>query len=109
MGWLPAHGRLTSGGVFGIQETRDVVTVTGLVIGQLCIDSADVVRVSQAPGRPHLLGMDVLQRYCCEFRFDSGQLVLAGSPAPAAAIPLHLDACIPPIDKMLSMRLLRRA
>jgi hypothetical protein len=91
LAFLPAHDRVTSSGVFGIQETQDVVTVTGLVIGQLCIDSADVVRVSQAPGRPHLLGMDVLQRYCCQFRFDSGLLELAGSPAPAAAMPLHLD------------------
>jgi Aspartyl protease len=88
---LPAHASHTSTGVFGIPETQHIVTIPDLVIGQLVIGSADVVRAVPAAGRPNLLGMDVLQRYCCEFRFDRELLVVADSPAPKAGLPLQLD------------------
>jgi hypothetical protein len=88
---LPSNGSHTSHGAFGGAETQDVITIPDLVIGQFAAAFTDVVRAAAAPGRSSLLGMDLLGLYCCEFRFDSEVLVLTGSPALQASLPLRLS------------------
>ena len=87
---LPAAGRHESAGVFGRSERSDIITIPGLVAGDLVLGPAEVVRAPAGDARQHLLGLDLLSRYCCEFRFASRQLILSGSPAAAAGLDLTL-------------------
>jgi hypothetical protein len=87
---LPAVGRNTSAGAFGQPSDAAVITVRDLIIGDLAVPPLDVVRVDSA-GQQNLLGMDVLGRYRCQFRFDDDVLVLDGKPAPHTSLDLQLD------------------
>jgi len=87
---LTALGPDTSAGAFGQPHDRDIITIGDLTIGDLPVPPLDVVRVD-APGQQNLLGMDVLRRHRCEFRFDDDVLVLDGAPAPRTSLDLQLD------------------
>lgn len=87
---LPATGQHTSGAAFSA-STDDLVAIPGLTLGPLTTDPIDVVRIQPGPGRSSLLGLDVLGRHCCRFRFDAGILELSSSPDLAAGLPLQLD------------------
>lgn len=87
---LPAVGEHTSSGAFA-SETKPVVTVTDLTIQELRIPTLEVVRVPPLPGNPRtLIGMDVLARHRCHFRFDEGVLELDGPAQPEPALELTL-------------------
>jgi gag-polyprotein putative aspartyl protease len=62
---------------FGGRSAHPVVTIADLVAGSL---HAATLEVSRAEPGGHLvrnlLGMDVLQRYCCHFRLDASVLEL---------------------------------
>ena len=90
---LPTVGQQGSHGAFGaLSET--IVTVTDVTVGPLHAPSLAVARTDLAgSGVPCLVGMDLIGRYCCHFRFGAG-IVDVGPPeggrVPAAA--LHTDA-----------------
>jgi hypothetical protein len=87
---LPASGQDSSAGAFSAR-TDDLVRIPGLAIGAEVTGALDVARIAPSPGRSSLLGMDVLGRYCCRFRFDAGLLELRASPETAATDPLRVD------------------
>lgn len=76
-------GEDASAGSFGGRVTEPVVTITDLVVGPLRIATLDVTRsgpkLSHGPG-PDVLGMDVLERYCCCFRLAAGVMDLDAPP-----------------------------
>jgi hypothetical protein len=80
-----------SAGTFGQRASYQVVTISDLVVGDLRVPELDVHRVPTDIGQQYLLGMDVLGRYCCRFRFDAGLLELARSPAAEADRDLTMD------------------
>lgn len=86
---LACTGRDSSAGAFGRTGDRDLVTVGELTIGSLVLTDLTVARVD-GPGQQSLLGMDVLRRYCCQFRFGTSELILADSAA-TADLDLLLD------------------
>ena len=86
---LPAAGQHVSAGVFGQQESSDVITIPGLQAGELSTGPVEVVRVAAGAGRQHLIGMDLLVQYCCEFRFAGRLLVL--SAAARTGLDVRLD------------------
>jgi hypothetical protein len=100
---LPAQGRDGSHGAFA--STSDpLVTVTDLRAGPIHAGELKVARTGGGrPGAPNLLGMDVLRRYRCHFRFGSG-VVDVGAEAGAEAVQraefdLWTDAaCHPYVD-----------
>jgi predicted aspartyl protease len=81
----------SSAGAFGQAASFQVVTVTDLAVGDLVIPEVDVTRVAPGPGQQYLLGMDVLGRYRCRFRFDTGLLELAESATAGADLDLTVD------------------
>jgi hypothetical protein len=81
----------SSAGAFGQRASFQVVTVTDLAVGDLVIPELDVHRAAPDTGQQYLLGMDVLGRYCCRFRFDSGLLELAESPGGETDRELTMD------------------
>jgi hypothetical protein len=87
---LPAAGQDASASAFSAR-TDDLVRIPGVAVGPVVTGELEVARIAPGPGRSSLLGMDVLGRYCCRFRFDAGLLELTGSPDPAAARPLRVD------------------
>jgi len=82
----------TSSGAFA--SSRDpVVTVTDLAVGPLRAATLDVTRVSPAPPRSrNLLGMDVLRRYRCLFRFEAALLDVDAPPGYQAGHELRTDS-----------------
>jgi hypothetical protein len=75
----------SSSGAFGVRSADPVVSITGLAAGPLEAASLEVSRVERGgPQTRNLLGMDVLQKYCCHFRLDAGVLELEASPARRA-------------------------
>jgi hypothetical protein len=87
---LPVVAEHTSSGTFAA-ETKPVVTITDLTIEQLRVPVLDVVRVPPLPGNPRtLIGMDVLARHRCHFRFDASVLELDGPEVPEPALELTL-------------------
>lgn len=80
-----------SAGAFGQRASRQIVAVSGLAVGDLAIGELDVVRVPTDSGQQNLLGMDVLGRFCCHFRFETEVLELAESPAAQADLDLTVD------------------
>lgn len=81
----------SSAGTFGQAMSFELVTISDLVIGDLIIAELDVTRVAPNSGQQYLLGMDVLGRYCCRFRFDAALLELSESPAAEADLDLTVD------------------
>jgi predicted aspartyl protease len=81
----------SSAGAFGQHASFEIVTVDDLTVGDLVIPKLDVHRVPPDIGQQYLLGMDVLGRYCCRFRFDAGLLELSDSPAGEADLDLTVD------------------
>jgi hypothetical protein len=89
---LPSNGRYCSAGIFA-SGGGALVSVSDFELGALREPSLEVVRVEAAGrGLNNLLGMDVLRRRCCHFRFDSNTLLLGASPAAVARQPLPMDA-----------------
>jgi hypothetical protein len=86
---LPTSGQHSSGGVSGQKERSDVVTIPGLTAGDLTTGPVPVVRAEPFPGRHHLLGLDLIGQYCCEFRFTSAELRLSDSPDIRAGLDLQ--------------------
>lgn len=86
---LPASDQHSSGGVSGQKERSDVVTIPGLTAGDLITGPVPVVRADPFPGRQHLLGLDLLGQYCCEFSFTSTELRLSGSPDIRAGLDVQ--------------------
>jgi hypothetical protein len=80
----------SSAGAFGQAAVSDIVVVRDLVLGELSIAEMEVRRVPAGADRQNLLGMDVLGRHCCRFRFDAGLLELTGSPADRDQLTLDL-------------------
>ncbi len=81
----------SSAGAFGQAASFEIVTVRDLIIGDLVVPELDVSRVAPDSGQQYLLGMDVLGRYCCRFRFGAGLLELRDSPAVEADLELTVD------------------
>jgi hypothetical protein len=81
----------TSAGAFGQRASKQIVTMSDLTVGDLAIGELDVVRVPTDSGQQNLLGMDVLGRFCCHFRFDTEMLELAESPTAEADLDLTVD------------------
>ena len=78
---LSAEAGDSSLGALGGRSADPVVTVTDLVVGPLQAARLAVARVE--PGGPaahNLLGMDVLGRYRCHFRFGAGVLEVEDPP-----------------------------
>jgi predicted aspartyl protease len=66
---------------FGGRSADPVVTITDLAAGPLQAATLAVTRVERGgPDIRNLLGMDVLQRYCCHFRLDASVLELEAPP-----------------------------
>ncbi len=88
---LPSVGTDEGHGAFGaVSET--VVRVTDVSVGPLQAPSLDVTRADGAgPGAHSLLGMDLIGRYRCHFRFGAG-LVDIGAPADGDAAGADLQA-----------------
>ena len=86
-GSLPTVGADSSAGAFGRRASDPLVTVTGLVAGPLRAAALDVTR---AAAGPNLLGLDVLGRHRCLFRFDAGVMAVDEPDAGAVAHPLLL-------------------
>ena len=87
---LPAAGQHVSAGVFGQQESSDVITIPGMQAGELSTGPVEVVRVAAGAGRQHLIGMDLLVQYCCEFRF-AGRLLVLSAASPRTGLDVRLD------------------
>ena len=85
---LPAVSARDSHGAFcAMGET--LVTVADVAVGPLWADSLEVAVTDAArPDAPCLLGMDVIGRYCCHFRFAAG-VVEVGGQAPGSASALY--------------------
>ncbi len=81
----------SSAGAFGQPASADIVTISDLAVGELAVPELDVRRMAADSGQQYLLGMDVLGRYCCRFRFDAGLLELGRSPAVEADLDLTVD------------------
>jgi hypothetical protein len=79
-----------SAGAFGEHLSMDVVRIRDLAVGDLAVAELDVDRMPADSGQQYLLGMDVLGRYCCRFRFDAGVLELDDSRDPKADLELIL-------------------
>jgi hypothetical protein len=112
---LPVSGRGRSHGAFA--PTSDpFVTVTDLRAGPMHVTELKVALAEgNWPGAPNLLGMDVLRRYRCHFRFGRGVVEVgpeagteagteAGAEAGQAAAPVTMNdlwtsaACHPHVD-----------
>lgn len=89
-GQRPCQGRHQSSGLLGDIED-DLITIRDLKVGSLEKESHTAVRLGQ--NHPHarsLIGMDLLQDYCCHFLF--GQNRVAFAPAPVDGLSdLFLD------------------
>ena len=83
---LGGVGRHRSAGLFGAADT-DLVEVPVLEVGPI---RCGPLLVSRSTTGPSLLGMDVLGRHRCHFRFRKARLEL-GPSEHAADLPLHLD------------------
>jgi hypothetical protein len=95
-GGLPAVAVHGSHGAFGaVEET--IVTVTDVCVGPMRAASLEVARTAGArPDAPCLLGMDVIGRYRCHFRFGAGAIEIGqgGDDATGggqASLDLHTD------------------
>jgi hypothetical protein len=86
---LTPVGQDASSAAFGGRVTEPLVTVTDLAAGPLHVPSLDVTRSDREVGSR--LGMDVLGRYCCHFRFDAGYLDLEAPPGILAKNDLETD------------------
>jgi hypothetical protein len=87
---LSSHAEHRSSGVFAT-GARPLVTVTDVTVGPLTAETLEITRIDAAqPGACSLLGMDVLGRRCCHFRFDAGLLNLERSPAHRADLDLRV-------------------
>jgi hypothetical protein len=80
-----------SAGAFGQPASRQIIAISDLTIGDLAIGELDVAVVPADSGQQNLLGMDVLRRFSCHFRFDAELLELAESPAAGADLDLTVD------------------
>jgi len=75
---LNSVGEDASSAAFGGRVSDPVVTITDLAVGPLRVAALDVTRSEREVGGR--LGMDVLGRSCCHFRFDAGFLDLEEPP-----------------------------
>jgi gag-polyprotein putative aspartyl protease len=82
---LPAVAAHGSHGTFGvISET--LVTVADVAVGPLRASSLDVAVTDAArPDAPCLLGMDVIGRHRCHFRFAAGVVEVGGQASDSAS------------------------
>jgi gag-polyprotein putative aspartyl protease len=86
---IAEHG---SSGAFA-SRTEPVVTITDLAIGDLRVPSLDVTRVQPLPDHPRtLIGMDVLGRHRCHFRFDAQVLELDPPSLSGTGHELTMDS-----------------
>ena len=88
---LTPHSTGTSTGALGT-HTATLATVGELSLGPVRACDLEVwwQPDPEAPRARHLLGMDLLIRSCCHFRFSRNELALAPSPTPQANLPLQL-------------------
>jgi hypothetical protein len=68
---LPSVGTSQGHGAFAA-VSQAIVTVTDVAVGPLASASLDVARADGPGPGQHLLGMDVIGRYRCHFRFAAG-------------------------------------
>jgi hypothetical protein len=100
---LPAQGRDSSHGAFA-PTGNPLVTVTDPRAGPMHAGELKVARADSGRlGAPNLLGMDVLRRYSCHFRFGSGVVEVGaeagGGAGQRAEYNLWTDAaCHPYVD-----------
>ncbi len=81
---LASAGAIRGHGAFGaVSET--VVTVTDVSVGPLVSASLDVARADGPGPGEHLLGMDMIGRYRCHFRFAAGVVDVSPSEAGNAS------------------------
>jgi len=86
---LSPIGEDASSAAFGGRVTEAVVTITDLAVGPLRVAALDVTRSErEAGGR---LGMDVLGRHRCHFRFGAGFLDLEEPPGHRATNDLLVN------------------
>jgi hypothetical protein len=89
---LAPVGSYDSPGAFAL-ETNPVITITDLVVGPLHAATLDVSRVPPIPSSMrNLLGMDVLQRHRCYFRFADAAVDLDAPGSYGAASDLQMDS-----------------
>lgn len=88
---LATHGSHQTAGVFSATNTP-FVTLPELVVGSAAQGSVDAVLIGpSASGARNLLGMDVLKRHCCHFRFDNRALIIDVDQSSKATRPLTMD------------------
>jgi hypothetical protein len=82
-----------SSGAFGDRTTDPVVMVTDVAVGPLRAATLLVTRAEPGGPQPgNLIGMDLLQRYCCHFRLGAGVLGLDAPPGWQAGHDLLMDS-----------------
>ncbi len=78
-------------GATGVPISNDQVLVPRLALGSLTLVNVAAERTSVDSLQTPLLGMDVLGRYRCHFRFTLGRLDIGGKPQSLPAmLPLEL-------------------
>jgi hypothetical protein len=78
---------------FGGHSADPVVTITDLAAGSLQAATLAVTRVERGgPDVRNLLGMDILQQYCCHFRLDASVLELEAPPGYRAEHDLLMSS-----------------
>jgi gag-polyprotein putative aspartyl protease len=89
---LAQVGSHDSAGAFA-SETNPVITITDLVVGPLHAATLDVSRVAPIPPYVrNLVGMDVLQRHCCHFRFADAVVDVDVPGSYGAESDLQMDS-----------------
>jgi predicted aspartyl protease len=90
---LDTVAEFSSSGTFGDRVTYPVVTVADIAVGPLRAATLPVIRAERGGSRlSNLIGMDLLQRFCCHFRLDAGVLDLDPPPGWRGEHDLLLDS-----------------
>ena len=76
-------GEHSSSGVFAKSGSHDLITAPSIEIGPISKKGFVVVRVKETgSGRGNLIGMDILNEYCCHFLFDEHRVLLIRPTGP---------------------------
>lgn len=82
---LVSAGQHSASGVFA-HGSADVITVPTLTLGPILKENVSLVRKNgSGPGDNNLIGMDILQEYCCHFLFDSDKVIITSVGASVSA------------------------
>jgi hypothetical protein len=83
---LSSVGKNASSSVF-TASSKDLITIHRLEVGPITKTELTLTRAMAGPGSQNLIGMDVLQDFCCHFLFDEHRVWVGADCLPEASHP----------------------